>query len=576
MLLCLLLLTTLASPDGRLAVSISSEGPKLAYSVTLDGKPLVEPSAFAFGPWDEARAGKTIKVRSSWEPVYGERVLVPDRYNSVTLDAARSSLELRVFDEGFAFRYTLKGAGAFRLAGENTEVRLPAGSRAFEEHGSEGEYSFVPVDAIQPGCERPLTARIADGRWLSIAEAAAVDYPRTLYSPSGNGGLVTHTDGEITGSLPFTTPWRVFIAGRRPGDLPERNYLVLNLSRPQQLSETTWIKPGKVIREVTLSTTGGKRAVDFAVQQGLQYVEYDAGWYGHEYDDASDATQVAPDPKRIASIPDHGGLDLQEVIRYAKQRGVGIILYVNRRALERQSDVIFPLYEKWGVAGVKFGFVQTGPQQWTRWLHEAIAKAGQHHLMVDVHDAWRPSGFTRTYPNLMTVEGVRGNEHMPDARHNTILPFTRAIAGSYDYTICWMTSRLKTSKAHQMAQSVIHYSPWQFLFWYDRPDQVEPEPALEWFKRLPTAWDESRILDGTPGEYVVTARRKGREWWIGAITNGSPRTVSIASPAAGHARLWCDGSGPRNVRAIDWNVKRGDIIPLEMAASGGCAVELTP
>ncbi len=576
MLPCLMLLTALASPDGKLRVTFETRGDQMVYSATLDGKPLVEASALEFGPWRGATAGKLEKVRTSWKPVYGERAEIPDRYNGLTLDADSAALEARVFDEGFAFRYRLKGKGHFTHPGERTEVRFPPGSRAFEEHGPEGEYSFVPVEEIKSGCERPLTVRLADGRWVSIAEAAATDYPRTLFSPTGDGGLVTQTEGEITGEFPFTTPWRVFVMGRRAADLPERNYLILNLSEPQKLADTAWIKPGKVIREVTLSTKGGKSAVDFAVKQGLQYIEYDAGWYGHEYDDASDALQVAPDPKRIAGIPDHGGLDLPEVIRYAKERGIGVILYVNRRALERQIDEILPLYEKWGVAGVKYGFVQTGPQKWTRWLHEAIAKAGRHHLMVDVHDAWRPSGFTRTYPNLMTVEGVRGNEHMPDARHNTTLPFTRAVAGSYDYTICWMTPRLKTTKTHQMAQSVIHYSPWQFLFWYDRPEQVEEEPALDWFRNLPTVWDETRVLDGAPGEYVVTARRKGSQWWIGAITNGSPRTVSVTMPAAGHSRSWCDGGNPRDLRVIERAVKRGEVLSLEMAASGGCAIELRP
>lgn len=576
MLPCLLLLAALSSPDGKLNVRIESKDERLVYSATLDGRPVVLESALAFGPWKSAKAGKRGRTRNSWKPVYGERSEIPDRYNSVTVESETTDVELRVFDEGFAFRYRLRGSGAFEIAGEKTEIRFPAGAEAFEEHGPEGEYALVPVRNIKPGCERPLTVRIAPGLWASVAEAAAIDYPRTLFSPGEEEALVTETAGVIAGTLPFLTPWRVFVVGRRAGDLPERNYLILNLSEPQKIADTAWIRPGKVIREVTLSTHGGKRAVDFAVEQGLQYVEYDAGWYGHEYDDASDAREVSPDPKRIANIPNHGGLDLQEVIRYARERGIGIILYVNRRALERQMDEIFPLYEKWGVAGVKFGFVQTGPQQWTRWLHEAIAKAAKHRLMVDVHDAWRPSGFTRTYPNLMTVEGVRGNEHMPDARHNTILPFTRAIAGSYDYTICWMTSRLKTTKAHQMAQSVIHYSPWQFLFWYDRPDDVEQEPALDWFRRLPTVWDETRVIDGNPGEYVVTARRKGSKWWIGAITNGARRVVSVPMPAAGQARAWCDGGHPRDVRAMDQPVKRGQILTLEMAGSGGCAVELTP
>lgn len=576
MLLCLLAATVLTSPDGTLKVTVEPRGAGLVYSASLDNQSVVEPSAVAFGPWEGARPGARRAVRSAWKPVYGERSEIPERYDTLTFRSSAKEFELRVFDEGFAFRYRLKGSGPFRLDGEMTVVRFPKGSQGFEEHGPEGEYSLVPVEAIRPDCERPLTVRTAGGLWLSLAEAAATDYPRTLFSPTGDGGLTTATAGPISGTLPFTTPWRVFVVGRRPGDLPERNYLVLNLSEPQQIADTAWIRPGKVIREVTLSTAGGKRAVDFAVARGLQFVEYDAGWYGHEYDDASDARQAAPDPKRIAGIPDHGGLDLQAVIRYAKQRGIGIILYVNRRALERQMDELFPLFEKWGVAGVKFGFVQVGPQQWTRWLHGAIEKAARYRLMVDVHDAWRPGGFTRTYPNLMTVEGVRGNEHMPDARHNTILPFTRAVAGSYDYTICWSTDRLKVSKAHQMAQSVIHYSPWQFLFWYDRPEQVRPEPALDWFTDLPTVWDETRILAGVPGEYVVTARRSGRQWRIGAITNEAARRVRITMPAAGRARVWSDGDGPRQVRLAERVVGKGQILDLELPPSGGCAIELRP
>jgi alpha-glucosidase len=154
-------------------------------------------------------------------------------------------------------------------------------------------------------------------------------------------------------------------------------------------------------------------------------VEYDAGWYGHEYDDASDARQAPPD---------HGGLDIEEVIRHAREHGLGVILFVNRGALERQMDEIFPLYQRWGAAGVKFGFVNVAGQKWAQWLTEAIRKTAGRRMMVDVHGSHRPSGLSPTYPNLMTVEGLRGNEHMPTARHNVTMPFTRAIAGPMDYT----------------------------------------------------------------------------------------------------------------------------------------------
>ena len=288
-----------------------------------------------------------------------------------------------------------------------------------------------------------------------------------------------------------------------------------------------------------------------------------------------------PDPKRIAHIPDHGGLDLEEVIRYARQKGIGVILYVNRRELERRMDELFPLYRKWGVAGVKFGFVNVQGQQWAAWLAGAVKKAAAHQLMVDVHDSYRPSGLTRTYPNLMTVEGVRGNEHMPAASHNATLPFTRAVAGALDYTICWMTDRLKTTWGHQLAQLVVHYSPWQFVFWYDRPEQITDSPGLEFIAAVPVTWDETRVLAGAIGTHAVVARRKGREWFLGAITNEQPRTVEIRlgmlEPFARYTlKTWCDGGGMRDIVTDSREVKEGETVQLRLAPSGGCAARIAP
>ncbi len=567
---------TVQSPDGQLRVTLAPSAAGLSYRATLDGKPLILDSPLGLAgiraDWSTARV-RTRSAKTSWRPVYGERAVVPDHFREVTLSTAELSLVVRAYDEGFAFRYRLEGAGAVRFTGEATGFRLPAGAMAWAEYGTEGEYARVPVAEVKDKCERPLTIDLGDGRFAAIAEAAVVDYPRMLLGPDGAGGLRAQLDGAVEGHARLETPWRVIVTGRRAGDLLEHNYLLLNLNAPQALSDVSWIRPGKVIREVTLSTTGGKRAVDFAVTHGLQYVEYDAGWYGYEYEDASDARRVSLDPKRVGNIPNHGGLDLPEVIRYARERGIGIILYVNRRALEKQLDELLPLYQSWGVAGLKFGFVNVGPQQWSTWLHAAIRQAAEHRLMVDVHDSYRPTGYTRTYPNLMTVEGVRGNEHMPAARHNATLSFTRAVAGSYDYTICWTTPRLQTTRAHQMAQSVIHYSPWQFLFWYDKPDDIRPDPALDFFRDLPTVWDETRVLQGEIGEMVVVARRKGTEWWIGAITNEQPRSLAVPLrflPASGarQATAYCD-SGAKQL-----TVNRSTTLALELAASGGCAVRI--
>lgn len=184
-----------------------------------------------------------------------------------------------------------------------------------------------------------------------------------------------------------------------------------------------------------------------------------------------------------------------------------------------------------------------GSHRWTTWMHEAVRKCAEYQLLVDIHDEYRPTGFSRTYPNLMTQEGIRGNEEMPDATHNTILPFTRYIAGAADYTICYyrqdFTDKsqhnsytapgrvIKTTSAHQLALAAICYSPLQYLYWYDKPEDSRDEPELAFFDAIPTVWDDTQVLDGAPGEFVSIARKSGEDWFLGCITNNDSRTVTI-------------------------------------------------
>ncbi|MHC4367374.1 MAG: glycoside hydrolase family 97 catalytic domain-containing protein, partial [Planctomycetota bacterium] len=325
------------------------------------------------------------------------------------------------------------------IASEKTQFRFTGDHNAYAAYSAQGEYSEVPISKLKKGCERPLTIRIDDGLYAAVAEAALVDYARMRLSPHEGqaNAIVSSLASEVRASAPFSTPWRVIMLGKTPGELLERNYLILNLNEPCAIEDTSWIKPGKVIREVTLTTAGGMACVDFAAEHNLQYVEFDAGWYGHEYSDESDATTISVDPKRSK-----GPLDLHAVIEYAKQRDIGIILYVNRRALEQQIDEILPLYEKWGIKGVKYGFVQVGSQKWTAWLQEAVRKAAKHHLMVDIHDEYRPTGYSRTYPNLMTQEGIRGDETRPSNSLTLTILFTRMLAGAGDNTICYYDRRV--------------------------------------------------------------------------------------------------------------------------------------
>ncbi|MEA3478135.1 MAG: glycoside hydrolase family 97 catalytic domain-containing protein, partial [Bacteroidota bacterium] len=315
------------------------------------------------------------------------------------------------------------------------------------------------------------------------------------------------------------------MAARQAGQLLEHNYLLLNLNEPNKIRDPSWIKPGKVIREVTLTTHGGKACVDFAARHNLQYIEFDAGWYGYEYDDASDATTVTVDPKRSK-----GPLDLPGVIQYADSKGIGVILYVNRRALEKQLDDVLPLLRSWGVKGVKYGFVNVGPQEWTSWLHDAVRKAADHELMIDIHDEYRPTGYSRTYPNLMTQEGIRGDEESPDnaAVLNTL--FTRMLAGAGDQTNCYFTPRVHKkmgSHASQLAKVVCIYSPWQFLYWYDRPEGCVEVPELEFFDNIPTVWDETKVIHSEVGVLGTVARRNGDNWFIGTINGKRDSQVEI-------------------------------------------------
>jgi len=373
-----------------------------------------------------------------------------------------------------------------------------------------------------------------------------------------------------------------------PRQLLEGNDIFLNLNSPCEIPDPGWIKPGKIMREVTLSTAGAKECVDFCAKHNIAYIEFDAGWYGYEYSKSADASRVDVDPRRNP----RKDLDLPAVIRYAKQRGVGVFLYVNHRALENQIDEIFPLYEKWGIAGVKFGFVHVGSDRWTSWVHEAVRKAARHHLMVDIHDEYRPTGFSRTYPNLLTQEGVQGNECMPDADHNTILPFTRFLAGAADYTICYFHQKgiknvngIKTTSAHQLALSVIFYSPLQFVFWYDKPSDYQGEPEVEFFEHLPTVWDTTCVVVGETGTAVAIARKSGESWFIGAITNNSGREMAIPLSFLEKgkeytASVYTDGGESVTTRTHvsiqRMPVTSASIITRELLPSGGVALEIVP
>ncbi len=607
------------SPDGKLCVhfTVKDSGRAKAcpvYSVSYKGDIVIAESQLGLelekGPLkEELHIVKQSESSSDtvWKPVYGERSTIRDNYNQLEVNLREKSapnrlitLTFRAYNEGVAFCYTIPKQQAMdrvTISKESTEFCFLADHTAWAVYTAQGNYQKVTLSRINSGCERPLTIRLADDLYLALGEARLVDYARTKFAAlSGRrNSLVSDLSSSVIATLPMTTPWRVIMVADSPGRLLENNYIILNLNAPCAIADTSWIKPGKVLREVTLTTNGGKACVDFAVEHNLQYVEYDAGWYGPENSDKSDAKTVSVDPKRSK-----GSLDLHAVIDYAKKRGIGIILYVNRKALERQLDAILPLYEKWGVKGVKYGFVRVGSQKWTSWLHEAVRKAAEHHLMVDIHDEYRPTGYSRTYPNLMTQEGIAGDETSPVNSLTLNILFTRMLAGAADNTICYYDQRVdrNASHAYQLAKAVCFYSPWQFLYWYDRPKAspkktggaggaetgIGSEPELEFFDHCPTVWDETKVIYGSIGEYAVMARRSGENWFIGCMNSGKSRTFDVPLeflyPGTKYiAHIYSDAQNVAtrtHVKIKSLEADSSTVLKMVVSAKGGQAVKIVP
>lgn len=591
----------LKSPSGNVVVTVGLTNGRINYSVSLHGRAAILTSFLGLKLDGAARLSSYFKIsktnqtqqRSSWRPPYGERDNFPDNFNSFEMEVQeeiapyrRLRVEFRAYDEGAAFRYFVPaqhGFSALDISDEETEFRLPAGAYGWWTHTAQGNYTRSLIQDIPGASERPFLVELPGGPWVAIAEAAQDDYPSMFLvslkaEPHSLGAQLM---GVASRSAPFASPWRLVFVGEKPGELLEHNYLLQNLCPPSRLASTDWIQPGKVMRETTLSTRGGQELVDFAARHNIRHIEFDAGWYGDQDDEASDATKVNVDPRAWNADPAYRGLNLREVILYAKSKGIGVILYINRRVMERQLDAILPLYVEWGVAGIKYGFVNVHSQPWTSLLYDAIRKAGQHRLMLDIHDEFRPTGMSRTYPHLLTQEGIRGNEEFPTAAHSTTLPFTRMLAGAADYTYCWFDPRLKNTWGHQMALAVVLYSPLQFIYWYDRPTLFTSESTgMEWFRELPTVWDDTRVLEGHPGEYIAIARRKGPDWFLGAITNDSGRDMKLAldmleSGRQFTAAIFTDGKGPHDIQKSQRTFRKGDSVDLTLQPKGGVAIHLT-
>jgi len=605
------------SPDGNIKMVFSTapgdlKNTIITFSLTAWGRQVLESSPVIINSGTIDLTGKfsivnneSTSVESTWTNNFGERKKVPDNYNELKLylESRNSKINLicRVYDEGAAFAWELpvqSGLDSVVISSENILFRFPSDYSAWSASRAQAQYSQVPLTRIEKGCERPLVIEYDTTLTVAITEARLVDFARMKFDPDTTGAIAiwTQLGSEVHKALPFGSPWRVIMVGKNPGDLLEKNYLILNLNDPCEIADVSWITPGKAIREVTLTTAGAKACIDFTSSHNMQYVEFDAGWYGPENREESDATTITLDPARSK-----GPLGIQEIISYANSKNIKILLYVNRRALEKQLDELLPIYKEWGVAGIKFGFVQVGTQEVTRWLHESIIKTASYQMVVDVHDEYRPTGFSRTYPNFLTMEGIRGDEESPPNSHTLITMFTRMLAGQGDNTICYFNERVDKrmgSHASQLAKAVCIFSPLQFLYWYDKvaasPDKkdglwgttnyIGDEPELEFFDNVPTVWDETKVLHARIGEYGVIARKKGDEWFIGGINSEQPRTLDISlsflTPDIKYrASIYSDDPSVdtrTHVRIDRIDVDRTTVYRADLGSNKGIAMHIVP
>ena len=578
--------------EGELGVNIDNHLVESAMGIPVDNSNV----------WTNGMEVTSVDRRSednTWKPVYGEYAQIRDRYNEMTIHLLKGGkhqgasnaydkrqqylldIIVRAYDEGVAIRYHFPEAtnGLFmHITDDLTSFRFAPGAEAYHYAWAQSHANKVKLlkseAAWKEEAERPLTLRLDNGLYAAIGEAALSDFVR--------GKLKLKADNELQMALfhpadiitAYDMPWRFIMVGEKAIDLINNKQMVLNLNAPCQIQDASWIKPGKAFRVCRLDMKTCMEGVDFCVDRGLQYIELDAGWYGPEMKMSSSALKVL----------ETRDIDMPKLCQYAKSKGIGVWVYVNQRALYQELDQLLPLYEKWGISGIKFGFVQIGSQEWTTWLHNAVKKCADHHIMVDIHDEYRPTGWSRTYPNLMTQEGIGGNEEMPDAEHNTILPFTRFLCGPADYTPCYFNGRVKNTKAHQLAMPVVYYSPITFLYWYDLPNVYKGEKELDFWKYCPTVWDESKALQGEIGEYIVQARRSGNDWFVGAMTGLQARDITLNTAdflqKGKKYRVEIYNDNPAlntrtKVSTVVQTIKAGKILKLHLQPSGGAALRFS-
>lgn len=536
-----------------------------------------------------ALSQQRVEEKFSWP--LGEDAVIKNSYRGITLHCMTTtgafSLIIRLYNGSLAFRYACYQLPkrSVMLLSELTEVNLASRYRIYQYH-EESVFRPLAVDSLNGISDLPSTLVSDATGYISIGEADNRNYTKcVLVRGNRPNTLAFHfyvdtvyrnqqvssirTDSVIMFRDSLITPWRTVSYSKTAIGLHNFSQLNLKLVAPLDHKVPLNIKPGKVFR-VPVNTQGALDGVDFASKMNFQYILIDAGWYGAEFRTISDPTKPIP------------GFELERIIGHARQKGIGVILYVNYVGLKAKIDTLLPLYKKWGVSGIKFGFVDGGTQKGLAWLDTAMKKVNDYGFILNVHDHYKPTGLSRRYPFVLSSEGIRGDENSPDAFHTTVLPFTRFLAGAADFTFCYpnkfnsYSKNVKVSKAQQLALTVVYFDPLQAIFWYGRSQDYEGDSDIEFFSHVPTVWDESRYVAGEIGEGISVARRKGSTWYLASAAGLQPWKgkfrLNFLDKRKQYIATIYEDDGTGGIRTRTMNLKYNDPYLADLEAKGGQAV----
>lgn len=627
---------SLTSPDGRISVVVSS-GDGLLWSVSMDGKQLLAPSAISMTLDDGSVYGtgkvKRVQTRSVSREISTalyKKSLVEDRYNELTLTFADCRAVFRAYDSGVAYRFVSRSRGDFKVLSEKAEFRFAEDWPAYVPYTSvfnssfEKQYTLAELSEFDSRSMSilPMMVKASDGIRVNIMESSLYDYPG-MYLKRGDdllelcgtfaafpetveqgghnslqGMVRSRRDYIAQCSAGEKFPWRIIAIGDDRA-MADCDLVWLLGEDPEEGSDWSWVRPGKVAWEwwngwnvkgvdfkAGINNDTYKFYIDFAAEYGIEYVILDEGW---SVKGAADLMKVVPE------------IDIRELVDYAAARNVGIILWAGYWAFDRDMENVCRHYSSLGVKGFKIDFMDRDDQMMVGFHSRAAATAAKYHLIVDFHGTYKPSGLSRTWPNVLNYEGVFGCEQMKWCKndvnqplYDVLMPFIRQCAGPVDYTQGAMNNAARGhfranysepmsmgTRCHQLAEYMVFDSPLCMLC--DTPINYRREPECTRFiASVPTVWDETRILDGVVGEYIVTARRRGEDWYIGATCSWKARSLKIDLGFIGDglwtAEIFRDGvnasrNGTDYIREIR-EVGCGSSIEADMAPGGGVAVRL--